>query len=170
VSVSGASASASAGAGAGDGDSDEDCEPVKRRRMNGRSWRSEVESLTVDSIESLRLIVGFGGPASYVSGGQFGRGVYGYDEDIECGKSRYEMWAMQNPLPDAIDFITGEVIRVPALSPDGYVLDYRTWIESLSEKAVNPFTQTHLTKRQLVILTTENIAEYADKIVNLKEN
>jgi hypothetical protein len=182
------------GDGDGDGDDEVSVSVPRRRRQTGRSWRSEVERLTIESIESLRFVVGFGrgdgGGRGRGSGGcerlgsgrsEFGfsgdwggsgSGVYCQDEDVDCvsGKSRYEMWAMQNPLPDAIDFITGEVMRVPAISPDGYVLDYRTWVESLSEKAVNPFTQNRLTKRQLVILTIENFQEYADKIVNLKDN
>jgi hypothetical protein len=83
---------------------------------------------------------------------------------------RYEMWATQNPIPGAVDMITGEVMRVPALSPDGYVLDYKTWLGSLAEKPVNPFTQLPLRKRQLVVLTTENYQTYAGDIVNLGTN
>ena len=80
--------------------------------------------------------------------------------------SRYESWALQNPLPDMLDSITGEKIRVPAISPDGYVLDYNTWLESLKTNKENPFTRAHLNKRQLVVLTKDNIDEYRDKIVN----
>jgi hypothetical protein len=90
--------------------------------------------------------------------------------DNEPQLGRYDAWAARNPIPGAVDFITGEVMRVPAMSPDGYVLDYQTWLDSLAEKSVNPFTQNHLTKRQLVILTTENYAEYAHKIVNLNDH
>jgi hypothetical protein len=82
-------------------------------------------------------------------------------------KSRYDTWAMQNPLEGAIDGITGDLIKVPAISPDGYVLDYNTWIELLSRDGKNPFTQKRINKRQLIILTTENYESYADKIVNL---
>jgi hypothetical protein len=35
---------------------------------------------------------------------------------------------------------------------------------------VYPFTQNHLTKRQLIVLTMENYAQYASKIVNLTES
>ena len=80
--------------------------------------------------------------------------------------SRYEMWALQNPLPDMTDYLTGETIRVPAISPSGFVLDYNTWLESLASKPIDPFTQQPLKKRQLVVLTTENIHLYADKIRN----
>jgi hypothetical protein len=95
-----------------------------------------------------------------------------YDEqEDDCiddaALSRYERWAMQNPIPGAVDFLTKEPIRVPAISPDGYILDYKTWIWSLSQRPVDPFTQNHLTKRQLVVLTTENYDQYGDKILNL---
>jgi hypothetical protein len=129
------------------------------------SQRKKVEHqqskpFTIDMIESLRFVKGSETRTQAVSSD------LAFEEEHQI--SRYEMWAMQNPLPEAIDFITQEPIRVPAISPDGYVLDYKTWLESLSEKPVNPFTQRHLTKRQLVILTTENINEYAGRIVNLK--
>lgn len=81
--------------------------------------------------------------------------------------SRYEAWAAQNPLKDAIDQITQEPIRVPAISPDGYVLDYNTWLNVLKSNKENPFTRVPVTKRQLVILTDDNFEEYEDKIVNL---
>lgn len=81
--------------------------------------------------------------------------------------SRYEAWAAQNPLENTIDPITQEPIRVPAISPDGYVLDYNTWLNVLKTNKENPFTRVPVTKRQLVVLTDENIDEYRDKIVNL---
>ena len=81
--------------------------------------------------------------------------------------SRYERWALQNPLPDVIDQITGEIIKVPTISPDGYVLDYNTWINSLKTKNENPFTRKHVTKRDLVVLTLDNIDSYRDSIINL---
>ena len=80
--------------------------------------------------------------------------------------SRYETWALQNPLPDMLDDITGEKIRVPTISPDGYVLDYNTWMNALKTNKENPFTRAPVTRRQLVILTKDNIDEYRDKIVN----
>ncbi|KAH0785121.1 Myb-like DNA-binding domain containing protein [Histomonas meleagridis] len=84
--------------------------------------------------------------------------------------SRYERWAFLNPIPGAIDYITGEKIRVPAMSPDGYVLDYNTWISTLKTHNENPFTRNRLQKRDLVVLTTENYDEYKDKIKNLNLN
>ena len=75
-----------------------------------------------------------------------------------------------NPIPGCIDMITQKPMEIPALSPDGYALDYNTWIKLLSEKKVNPFTQNQLTsKRQLIILTIDNFDEYKDQIVNLQQ-
>lgn len=75
-----------------------------------------------------------------------------------------------NPIPGYIDMITQKPMEIPALSPDGYALDYSTWLKLLNEKKVNPFTQNHLTsKRQLTILTIDNFDQYKDKIVNLEQ-
>lgn len=57
---------------------------------------------------------------------------------------------------------------MPALSPDGYLLDYNTWLKFITKNAKDPFTQNHINKRQLIILTKENIDEYRDKIKNLQ--
>ena len=83
--------------------------------------------------------------------------------------SRYEKWAFLNPMPDAVDYITGEKIRVPAMSPDGYVLDYNTWISTLKTKPENPFTRNRLQKRDLIVLTTENFDDYKSQIVNIDQ-
>jgi hypothetical protein len=131
--------------------------PRVKRTRKGRKL-VELEPLTADSIETIRFVRGITVTVEV-------------DTEAEDDRqmSRYDVWALQNPLPEAVDLITGEVIRVPALSPDGYVLDYRTWIDALAERSVNPFTFNHVTKRQLVVLTTENFAEYADRIVNLRD-
>lgn len=81
--------------------------------------------------------------------------------------SWYEKKAAKNPLPGEIDFVTKSEIRVPAMSPDGYILDYNTWLSILKEKPTDPFTNKHINKRQLVVLTRKNIDEYRDKIKNL---
>lgn len=81
--------------------------------------------------------------------------------------SRYERWALQNPLPDAVDYLTNEVMKVPTISPNGTVLDYETWMKVLVKEAKDPLTMTHITKRELVVLTVENIDQYRDKIRNL---
>ena len=79
----------------------------------------------------------------------------------------YQKMAEQNPLPDQCDFITGEAIKVPAISPDGSVLDYNTWLNILKTSRQDPFTLKHVTKRQLVILTQDNYNEFKDKIKHL---
>ena len=72
----------------------------------------------------------------------------------------------RNPFPGMTDRITGEVIEFPAMSPDGYVLDYFTWIKLLEKNAVNPFTDAPIySKDDLVLLTTDNIEQYRDMIV-----
>ena len=90
-------------------------------------------------------------------------------KDEEPQLSLYEKRSQQNPLKNAIDYITKEEIKVPAMSPDGYVLDYNTWLNIIVKDAKNPFTMAHINKRQLVILNTENFDEYRDKIKNLDE-
>ena len=81
--------------------------------------------------------------------------------------SLYEQWAVDNPIPNAIDSITNETIKVPAISPDGYVLDYNTWINLLKTSKENPYTRQPISKRQLIILNSDNIHKYENRIVNL---
>ena len=81
--------------------------------------------------------------------------------------SWYEKKAAKNPLPGEVDFVTKTEIRVPTMSPDGYILDYNTWLNILKEKPEDPFTNKHINKRQLVVLTRKNIDEYRDRIKNL---
>ncbi|OHT08958.1 hypothetical protein TRFO_22291 [Tritrichomonas foetus] len=80
-------------------------------------------------------------------------------------------YAMSNPLFNYIDMLTQEPMIVPALSPDGYVLDYSTWTRLLKDKDhnTNPFTRNIVNRRQLIILTTENIDQYRHMIINLEE-
>ncbi|KAF9357137.1 hypothetical protein BGX26_004208 [Mortierella sp. AD094] len=76
-----------------------------------------------------------------------------------------------NPLPGFIDPITLEVIEKPAISKYGHVMGYDSWIRCLlqegSAKNICPLTKKPLTKRDLTVLTFENIDEYRDKIVNM---
>lgn len=90
------------------------------------------------------------------------------DGDDENKKlSIYERYARENPIIGAIDSITKEVIRVPAISPDGYLLDYNTWLKIITQTGCDPYTRNHLTKRSLVVLNFDNIDQYRDKIKNL---
>ncbi|KAG0199606.1 hypothetical protein BGX28_007131 [Mortierella sp. GBA30] len=76
-----------------------------------------------------------------------------------------------NPLPGFIDPITLEVVEKPAISKYGHVMGYDSWIRCLlqegSAKNICPLTKKPLTKRDVTILTFENIEEYRDKIVNM---
>lgn len=81
--------------------------------------------------------------------------------------SWYDKKALKNPFPKEIDFITKTEIKVPAMSPDGYILDYQTWLSLLKERSQDPFTGKKINKRQLVILTKKNVDEYRDQIKNL---
>lgn len=90
-------------------------------------------------------------------------------KDDEPQLSLYEKRSQENPLVGAIDSITNEKINVPAMSPGGYILDYKTWTNIINNKdAKDPFTMTHINKRQLIILNNDNIDEYRDKIKNLE--
>ncbi|CAB4378462.1 hypothetical protein RhiirA5_353860 [Rhizophagus irregularis] len=75
-----------------------------------------------------------------------------------------------NPLPGFIDPITLEAVVKPAISPYGHVMGYDNWVRCLSSEAQKntcPLTKKPLTKRELVILTKDNIDQYRSKIVNL---
>jgi hypothetical protein len=78
--------------------------------------------------------------------------------------SRYEQWAAQNPIPDAIDPLTGEKMQVPTMSPDGYVLDYNSWMKTKKMDCINPYTQEVVKKRDLIVLTIDNFEEFKHKI------
>lgn len=75
-----------------------------------------------------------------------------------------------NPLPDLIDPITLEPVERPAISPYGHVMGYDSWLKCLIGdvpcKNKCPLTKKPLSKRDLVILTNENIESYRSKIVN----
>jgi hypothetical protein len=132
----------------------------KSKKGAKKGDRQGAQPLGIESLESLVLMS--------VSSGVSSASKLDVDREEEAQLGRYQTWELQNPLPEAVDLITGQLIRVPAMSPDGYVLDYKTWLDSLAENPVNPFTRMHLTKRQLVVLTIENIHEYVDRISHLE--
>ncbi|KAJ2659494.1 hypothetical protein IW148_004227 [Coemansia sp. RSA 1199] len=78
-----------------------------------------------------------------------------------------------NPLADLIDPITLEPVIKPAISPYGHVMGYNSWVRCLmfppegSQRNICPLTKKLLSKRDLVILTYDNIEQFRDKIVNL---
>ncbi|KAI8875491.1 hypothetical protein K501DRAFT_233613 [Backusella circina FSU 941] len=75
---------------------------------------------------------------------------------------------MDNPLPGFLDPITLDEVIKPAISTYGHVMSYDSWVRCLTnwegKKNTCPLTKKPLTKRDLVILTHENIDEYRDKI------
>lgn len=84
--------------------------------------------------------------------------------------SKFSEMEILNPIPGYIDQLTLQPMRLPTLSPDGYVLDYDTWMKLLKEQKVNPFTRNHIkSMRELIVLTIDNFDSYKDKIVNLDE-
>lgn len=75
-------------------------------------------------------------------------------------------------LSNFIDWMTGEVVVKPAVSPSGYVLGYDSWtkvLRSPTSRNKCPFTRQSMTRRSLVKLTDENYHEFKDKIVNFSQ-
>ncbi|RKP07077.1 hypothetical protein THASP1DRAFT_24705 [Thamnocephalis sphaerospora] len=75
-----------------------------------------------------------------------------------------------NPLPGYIDPITLEEVVKPAISPFGHVMGYDNWVRCLTRsepRNVCPITKNPLSKRDLVVLTLDNIADYRNKIVSM---
>ncbi|KAI9473502.1 MAG: hypothetical protein EXX96DRAFT_488624 [Benjaminiella poitrasii] len=68
------------------------------------------------------------------------------------------------PLPGFIDTITLDQVVKPAISKYGHVMGYDSWIRCLNnwegKRNICPITKKPLTKRDLVILTFDNIDEY----------
>ncbi|KAF8974921.1 hypothetical protein BGZ46_009593 [Entomortierella lignicola] len=106
-----------------------------------------------------------GGSSSAVGGGG------GSDDGQEEEDEEEDGSDVLNPLPGFIDPITLEVVEKPAISKYGHVMGYDSWIRCLlqegSAKNICPLTKKPLTKRDLTILTFENIEEFRDKIVNM---
>eukprot|EP01135_Chromosphaera_perkinsii_P004303 Nk52_evm15s276 gene=Nk52_evmTU15s276 len=70
-----------------------------------------------------------------------------------------------NPLPGFIDPITLDEVVMPAISPTGHVMSYSSWLQCLEQSKVCPLTKKPLSKRELVILTPDNIDRYEHLIV-----
>ncbi|KAI8906797.1 hypothetical protein EDD86DRAFT_256011 [Gorgonomyces haynaldii] len=71
-----------------------------------------------------------------------------------------------NPLSGFIDPITLEPVVKPAISPYGHVMGYDSWVRCLGSKNICPITKKPLSKREIVLLTLDNIADYVERIVN----
>jgi hypothetical protein len=86
----------------------------------------------------------------------------------QCSREDSELDS--NPLPGFIDPITLDEVVKPAISPYGHVMGYDNWLRCLNSedrKNICPITKKPLSKRELVVLTHDNIDEYRDKIVNM---
>ncbi|KAI8988300.1 hypothetical protein BDF20DRAFT_833164 [Mycotypha africana] len=92
-----------------------------------------------------------------------------YNEDDEMEDESEEELNLDNPLPGFIDPITLDEVVKPAISKYGHVMGYDSWVRCLTnwegKKNICPLTKKPLTKRDLVILTHDNIEEYRDKII-----
>jgi hypothetical protein len=75
--------------------------------------------------------------------------------------------ATENPLPNFIDQITGDIVVQPCISPQGYVAGKRSWLAALEKRHGKcPFTNVKISHRGLILLTCDNIAEHRDNIRN----
>ncbi|KAL1923320.1 uncharacterized protein VTP21DRAFT_8300 [Calcarisporiella thermophila] len=92
-------------------------------------------------------------------------------EREQPGKQEEEIVWDENPLPEFIDPITLDVVEKPAMCKYGHVMGYDTWIRCLTTEGATkntcPMTKQPLTKRDLILLTHDNIEEYRGRIVNL---
>ncbi|KAK3816036.1 MAG: hypothetical protein J3Q66DRAFT_401235 [Benniella sp.] len=100
-----------------------------------------------------------------------GSSARGSDGGFEEDEDEEDDLDAMNPLPGFIDPITLEVVVKPAISKYGHVMGYDSWIRCLLQEGATkntcPLTKKPLTKRDLTILSFENIDEYRDRIVNL---
>lgn len=88
------------------------------------------------------------------------------EEEFEV-RRKYQVTTFENPLPGFTDVITRQPVIRPAISPYGHVLSYDTWLRCIctgDRKNICPFTNQPLHKRQLVMLTNDNIGIYQDII------
>jgi len=87
------------------------------------------------------------------------------EEDVSSHETKEE----DNPLPGFVDPVTLCEVERPAISPYGHVMGYESWVRWLNQEQhrnVCPWTKKTVKKRDLVILTWENIDQYKDKIAN----
>ncbi|KJE94945.1 hypothetical protein CAOG_08894 [Capsaspora owczarzaki ATCC 30864] len=84
------------------------------------------------------------------------RGELNEADMIEAGISDF--------LPDLVDPITLDRVVMPAISPAGHVMSYSSWLQCIEETGLCPLTKSPMRKRDLVLLTPDNIEQYRDKI------
>ncbi|KAJ2795474.1 hypothetical protein H4R21_005096, partial [Coemansia helicoidea] len=134
----------------------------RRRRINGGP--DGGSSSAVEAPTRAPSVEGSAGPDGADSGGD----ESGLDSDGAA-----DAVDPTNPLGDLIDPITLEPVRKPAISPYGHVMGYDSWVRCLmfppegSQRNVCPLTKKPLSKRDLVVLTHDNIEQYRSRIVNM---
>ena len=79
--------------------------------------------------------------------------------------------ASANPFMNYIDIITEKTIQIPAISPEGHLLDINTFRTAATQGGgINPVTGAKFKMRQVEVLTWENVHEFLPKIKNLEES
>lgn len=92
----------------------------------------------------------------------------GRDFELSGNEQLLQIYKKKNPIPGTVDKVTGQLILFPAMSPDGYVLDYFTWKKLLESGGQNPFTDSTIySMDELILLTVDNFDKYKDRIQNL---
>uniref|UniRef100_A0A7S2S1D2 Myb-like domain-containing protein n=1 Tax=Mucochytrium quahogii TaxID=96639 RepID=A0A7S2S1D2_9STRA len=97
-------------------------------------------------------------------------GTYGYGGARASTKAgsltQKRVTVKEQLLPGMVCPMTFEPIHDPAISPYGHVMGYDTWMRVLGRAPRNtcPFTKQKLTRRSLIKLTKDNLANYQDKI------
>ncbi|CAO3601179.1 unnamed protein product [Absidia cylindrospora] len=91
-------------------------------------------------------------------------------EQDELAEEEYHDVEEPQVLPGFIDPITLDEVEKPAISKYGHVMGYDSWVRCLTnwegKKNICPLTKKPLTKRDLVVLTFDNIEEYRSQIMN----
>lgn len=134
---------------------------TKASRGSGASGTSAGETKTKKKTNKKRKRDADGGDEDYKPSSTWAR-ERADREAVAAQKNRMD----SNPLPGFLDVITNNELIEPAISPYGHVLSYSTWLKCLSAEPKNtcPFTKKLIKKRDLVILTWENIDRYRDSI------
>ncbi|ORY96541.1 hypothetical protein BCR43DRAFT_563825 [Syncephalastrum racemosum] len=146
---------------------------TKKRKRRARNWDDSDDDDDVDDFEDYNDNSG-----AYISSLRTTRRTRSRrlagDEEEGSGEGGEEEEDdgvdPENPLPGFVDPITLDEVVKPAISKYGHVMGYDSWIRCLlnweGKRNICPLTKKPLTKRDLVILTHENIEEYRDQIIN----
>ncbi|KAJ3091669.1 hypothetical protein HK102_013857, partial [Quaeritorhiza haematococci] len=145
------------GAGSDYGDEDDEDDEVKPTTTIKRKRRRSVKANNSDDDGD------DDDEGEYTSRGKWSSSTRRTRSSAPNGEGQSSAPLPENPLPGFIDPISLEEVIKPAMSPYGHVMGYENWVRCLSReerKNICPFTKQPMTKRELVILTFENIEEY----------